>query len=400
MNAALYLNRFMTSFADYGLMFLIPLSVFQITDSASLAGLAFSIEYLVKVAAGPLTGSFVDRVPLVTLLNWVNGGRALTCVVCAVWLLLAPGMTPLVVLAVCNGVGYTVNFMAQETLLTDLVPKSLFSKVQAQVQSLEQVALVGSPMAAAGLLLWVSVPFLVVAISVLYAVSIALLAVGIGQRFLPPPPDHQVPLANSLKDNFRVGQAYLLRSGALRKVVASTFLINLIFATLLAIGAPVVVGVFEGTAADYAQLQAAGALAAVGVLLLLSRYSHWLTSTGWGRVSFVMMSVGGLVASLAQHYALFLLGAVLVLAFDGMFSVYIRTRRMEIIARRDYGKAMGLLMVVNNLSKPVSGLLVFALSGWLSVQQVLLLSTLMAIGCILGFRLLVASEPVPVLNQT
>lgn len=387
MNLSLYINRFLTAFADFGLMFLIPLYVFQTTGSAELSALVFSVEYLAKVLFGPIAGLISDRYSLVRLIAVANGSRAIMTFLAGLVLIEWPGLWPILVVALINGFGFTLNFMVQETLLTEVAPGRQFARVQARVQSLEQVALVSAPLVLAACLPWISyVGALWLTASVLL-IALILLWRGCRQQSFQPPPDRWLSLPDLLRTNLRVGHAYLVRSRPLQKVVLSTLLVNLIYGTLLAIGAPAVIGLFAKTEQSFASLQSLGAVASVIVLTVIAKWSDRLSPTRWGLMAFVAMGLGGLVAGLAPSYSVFVVGALLVLGFDGSFSFYIRTRRAEIIPRQDYGKAMGLLMVVNNLSKPLSGLFVLALLPWLSVLQVLLLMSGVAIVLTVSLRL-------------
>lgn len=401
MNHALYLNRFVTSFEEFGLMFLIPLFVFQSTGSAQLTGLAFMVEYLVKVFFSPVVGLFIDRYPLVKLMSRMNRVRAMVSLLVALSLmLLATAQAKMdsgldqtsifalvLVLAIVNGFGFALNFMAQETLLTELITREKFKKVQAQVQSLEQVALVTAPIVFSTALALIDFHWLLMSIAMTFVLANLLLIQGTKSVILQEPTDSSLSFKERLTANLSVGKLYLCQSKPLQRIVLSTFLINLIYGTFLAIGAPAVIGYFAKDVSSFAGLQTTGAIAAILVLMCVVRWSHRVMPTQLGFVAFVFMSTGGLIAGFASHFGMFVMGAMLILGFDGMFNVYIRTRRMEIIARKDYGKAMGLLMVVNNVSKPLSGLIVFGLSNWFSVLQILTFSTLIAIILIVSLRL-------------
>jgi MFS family permease len=401
MNTFLYLNRFATSFADFGLMFLIPLFVFQTTGSAQLTGLAFMAEYLVKVFFSPIAGLCVDRYPLVRLMTWMNRIRAMVSLFVAFSLMLVAAALEgasssvnqtivfilILILAMVNGFGFALNFMAQETLLTEIISPDRFKKAQAQVQSLEQVALVTAPIVFSTALTFIDFHWLLICVAIVFVLANLFLKRGTKGLLLHKPTDLDMAFKDRLKANLSVARQYLVHSKPLQRIVLSTFLINLIFGTLLAIGAPAVIGYFDKDASDFASLQTAGAVAAIGVLMGIVRLSHRFTPTQLGFVAFVFMSMGGLIAGTANQFEVFVLGSMLILGFDGMFNVYIRTRRMEVIARKDYGKVMGLLMVVNNVSKPLSGFVVFSLSYWFSVLEILIFSTVVAIILILSLRL-------------
>ncbi|KJZ11228.1 hypothetical protein TW85_17470 [Marinomonas sp. S3726] len=391
MNIYLYLNRFMTALADYGLMFLIPLFVFQTTQSAQLAGLAFTIEYLVKVFFSPVAGLLIDRYPLIKLMSLVNITRAFVSILVATGLFILDGQnsqvifTLVVLLSVFNGLGFAINFMAQESLLTQLIAPKYFAKVQAKVQSLEQTALVTAPIIFAAALSIAEFHWVLASFIFIFIIANLALIKGVKQDKLDGPSDRLLSLKQRLAANFSVGQSYLFKSKPLQRIVLSTFLLNIIYGTLLAIGAPAVIGYFGKEAASFASLQTAGALASILVLIMIVRLSDRTTPTQLGIIAFICVSLGGFISGFANSFELFVIGAMLILGFDGMFNIYIRTRRMEIIARKDYNKVMGLLMIVNNVSKPLSGFIVFSLGHWFSVLEILIFAT--AFASILTFSL-------------
>ena len=82
---------------------------------------------------------------------------------------------------------------------------------------------------------------------------------------------------------------------------------------------------------------------------------------------------------------------MVVVGFDKMFSVYIRVRRQAIIPVQDLGKTTGLVVMLNNLSQPLAGLLVGMFAGKAESRAVILALTvgmglMGALALILGRR--------------
>src|SRR5262249_50750460 len=82
-----------------------------------------------------------------------------------------------------------------------------------------------------------------------------------------------------------------------------------------------------------------------------------------GVIAYATIFVGGVLTGLASDASLYAAGFVLVIGFDKMYNVFIRTLRMRIIPRHDLGKTTGLIVMLNNLSQPLAGLLVTAFAG-------------------------------------
>ena len=79
-------------------------------------------------------------------------------------------------------------------------------------------------------------------------------------------------------------------------------------------------------------------------------------------------SVLGLGAGMAVYAA----GFLILQGFDKMYSVYIRSVRLRLIPPRDFGKTTGLVVMLNNLTQPLAGLVVALLAGFVEVETTIL----------------------------
>ncbi|KPY36814.1 Uncharacterized protein ALO48_01023 [Pseudomonas syringae pv. rhaphiolepidis] len=66
---AFFISLFLSRLADQILLFIVPLVVFQTTDSASWAGLAFFVESLPRFLAFPLCGALCDKYSPIRILH-------------------------------------------------------------------------------------------------------------------------------------------------------------------------------------------------------------------------------------------------------------------------------------------------------------------------------------------
>lgn len=61
-HTAFYSSLFLSRLADQILLFLVPLVVFQLTQSAAWSGAAFFAETLPRFSAFPVCGALCDRI--------------------------------------------------------------------------------------------------------------------------------------------------------------------------------------------------------------------------------------------------------------------------------------------------------------------------------------------------
>jgi hypothetical protein len=129
----------------------------------------------------------------------------------------------------------------------------------------------------------------------------------------------------------------------------------------LATSAAMVTGLHRRPDAFYAFVQTAGAIATIVILLLIARVR--IPRKALVIVSFLAIFAGGLLAGVSPSVWGYVAGFLLIVGFDKMFSVYIRSVRQAIIPAKDYGKTLGVVIMLNNLTQPLAGLLVGVFSG-------------------------------------
>lgn len=77
---AFFISLFLSRLADQILLFIVPLVVFQTTNSAAWAGLAFFVKWLPRYLAFPLCGALCDKYSPIKILPISQVYLALLCV--------------------------------------------------------------------------------------------------------------------------------------------------------------------------------------------------------------------------------------------------------------------------------------------------------------------------------
>ena len=94
-----------------------------------------------------------------------------------------------------------------------------------------------------------------------------------------------------------------------------------------------------------------------------------------GAAAFLIILSGGVLSGIGAGTAVYVVGYLFVIGFDKMFSIYLRTLRQRIIPPRDFGKTTGLIVMLNNLSQPLAGLIVALFSATFGLEPVILAIT-------------------------
>jgi MFS family permease len=371
---AFFFSLFLSRLADQILLFLVPLIVFQTTNSASWAGLAFFVETLPRFLAFPVCGAMCDRFAPIRLLHISQMYRAAVCAGAMALYVVFGGIFWLVLLSAICGVLTTQGIMAREVVMPHIFKDYRYGKTLSYSQIADQTGLVLGPLLAALSLEVCPWPGVVMGAALLFV--LADLAMREWQRsshvVLETFEQHRDVWVQPL----RIAFGHIRRCAELKKIICLAVGVNLIVGVTLASSAAMVIGSFGESKDFYAALQASGALVTIAILFGLARVS--LPLSVLGRVSYCAITLGALVTASGAASEVYLVGFLLVVGFDKMFNVYMRTIRQRVIPLRDFGKTVGVITLLNNLSQPLAGLLVGVLAASMGLRGVILMLALAA----------------------
>jgi len=366
---AFFTSLFLSRLADQILLFIVPLVVFQTTHSASWAGLAFFVETLPRFLAFPLCGALCDKYSPIRILHISQVYRALLCVLAMTLYAIFGGIGWLVVLSALCGVLTTQGIMAREVLMPYIFQHYSYTKTLSYSQIADQTGLVLGPLVAALMLelwawhwvvLWIAGLFLLADLSMLAWQRLSRITLEVFEQ-------HQDIWLQPL----RIAFGHIRSLADLKKIITLAVGVNLIVGVTLATSAAMVIGQYSADKQAYAALQAAGAVTTIVILFVLARVVLPLRILG--SVGYSMIAAGAFISALSQSLLGYVLGFLLIVGFDKMFNVYMRTIRQRVIPPQDFGKTVGVITLLNNLSQPLAGLLVALLAAPLGTQRVILL---------------------------
>lgn len=372
---AFFLSLFLSRLADQVLLFIVPLVVFQTTQSASWAGLAFFAESLPRFLAFPVCGALCDKYSPVTILHISQVYRAVICVVAMVLHGVFGGLGWVVALSAICGVLTTQGLMAREVLMPHVFPQYTYTKTLSYSQIADQTGLVLGPLVAALMLEAWAWPWVVLGVASVFL--LADLSMRAWQRLGRIAFQGFDPQQAVGRQSLKVAWGHILRLAALKKVITLAVGVNLVVGVTLATSAAMVIGQHGAGKDSYAALQTAGAVATIVVLFVLARVV--LSLRVLGGVGYCMIATGALITALSPSLFGYGVGFLLIVAFDKMFNVYMRTIRQQVIPPQDFGKTVGVMTLLNNLSQPLAGLLVALLASPMGAGHVILIVTVMAV---------------------
>ncbi|MBL8832330.1 MAG: MFS transporter [Rhodospirillales bacterium] len=380
MTRSFYISLFLSKLADQILLFLVPLVIYRLTGSVAWSGAAFFLETLPRYVAFPFCGILCDRVSPLRLLHLSQMLRAAAVFggVAGHWAF--GGIGWLIAISAICGVLTTQGVMSREVILPQMLRGQRFEKVLSYTQIADQLGSVLGPLAGAALLdVWAW------ELVVLFAGGLFLGADGAIHHWrratnpaLAPPETARAnwfaPLA--------VAARHIWRLPGLGEVIVLAAGVNLVYGAMVATAAAMVVGTLGGTDSDFALLQAASAVASVAILLFVAHAPIRIEILGVA--AFVLILAGGVLSGIAGTMPVYFAAYLLVMGFDKMFSVFMRTLRQRLIPPRDFGKTTGLVVMLNNLSQPLAGLIVavFAAGFGLGAVLVAIAAAMGALGAV------------------
>lgn len=369
---AFFVSMFLSRLADQILLFIVPLIVFQTTQSVSWAGLAFFAESLPRFLSFPICGALCDKFSPIRILHISQVYRAVMCIAAVVLFMIFGGIYWIVALSAVCGVLTTQGIMAREVVMPYIFKHYTYTKTLSYSQIADQTGLVLGPLIAALMLEVWAWHWVVLAIAVLFL--LADLAMLFWQRTsavtLETFEQHHDVWLNPL----RIAFGHIRNLAELKKIIGLAVGVNLIIGVTLATSAAMVIGEYSAGKDYYAWLQAAGAVTTIIILFFLARVT--LPLRVLGSVSYTLIAAGAFITALSPTVWGYIVGFLLIVGFDKMFNVYIRSIRQQVIPARDFGKTVGVITLLNNLSQPLAGLLVALLAAPVGTQQVILLLAL------------------------
>ncbi|MFI0976600.1 MFS transporter [Streptomyces sp. NPDC021093] len=365
-------SRMFSTVGDQLLQFAVPLIVYTATGSVSLAGLAFMVEWLPRLFSLPVAGLLTDRFGGRRVYTVADGLRAVACALTLLALFRWPAHTfawTAALMAVC-AFCYAQAFIALESTVPDLVPEKDLAKAQSVLQVINSGAGVFGPALGGVLLIWIPPTHLLSVAGAMFAVSaLGVLALkGIGSQASRD----AGAVRRSVSDDLRVGVRSLTAKPVLLSLVGVSMVVNLMVGLAVATGAALTVGHFKQDDSVFASLQMAVGVLSIAAFVLMPWLLRRVSVYRIGAVAFVVSAVGGVLMGAAPTFPAYVLGYGLCIGLCGLFNVFIRLERLHWIEPEERGRVISLIVLLNQSTMPMAGLLVAVVGGWLPVQTLFL----------------------------
>ena len=369
-----FISIFFSRLADHILLFLVPLVVYKITGSASISGFAFFIETLPRFIWFPIAGILSAYISPFKLLNSSQLMRFIVVILGLIGYYFYESYYWLIAISAIVGILTTQGEISREVIIPQIFKSYPLQKVFSFTQLSDQLGMVLAPLLAVLLLSFLSWDNIVAITAVLFLIAdIALKLWWKHSSFI-----FKVKKIKSMKiiDDLKIGLRHIFMIPRLLPLIVLAFSINLILGALLASAIPIFTGTFGESQSAYASLQVMGIVATMIVLLITAKFTFRLKTMGI--LSFGFMSIGAFLTGISDTSILYVIGYILIVGFDKMFNIFSRTFRAKIIPEKDFGKTIGLIVLFNNISQPIAGLIIAVYANIVSIQTIVLYISIFA----------------------
>ncbi|MCM2411160.1 MFS transporter [Streptomyces sp. RKAG290] len=374
-------GRGLAALGDQFLLFAIPLLAFKLTGSASQTGLIFLVEWLPRVIFLPVAGVFADRIRSYILYTGSDIFRsALALTVFALMLLMPEGkFFTLCVLAAGMSVAGAQSYVALEATLPRFVPMDQMVRAQSIIQGTEQTSEVVGPVLAALLAAAMPTTSLLAVIGVVYGLT-TLNTLSL-RRWLRAEAlagnTAERTTVHSVVTGIGEGVTTLLKLPAILGLVGLTMTVNLMVGVGMATSAATTVGVFDQPDKYYAALSAGAGIVGILTFFAVPSLMKRLNPFAALMTSYSLICLGGIGVGLANTFTQYAVSYAILLGMVGFVNVVIRTERVRRIPREHFAKTIAIIILLNQLSLPIAGLLVTLFTTSFSPQSI-------ALGSVIG----------------
>lgn len=382
------LSRFVAALADQILLFAVPLIILKTTGSVVYSGLAFAIEWTPRLLLLPFTGTIADLIDVNKLYRFGDGARMVTVFAIGIllyfnaienvfWVLSAM----MAILAICN----SLVFIGLESTLSKNIPTSDMPKAQSYLQACDQLSQVLGPALAALLIAFMPMTSLLFISSVCFLIS---LINALNMPTLKAKSSTRKIQLSDFLSTLNIATRIIGNNPILIQLMSLTWIINIVYGSFLVLVPALVVKHFELEESIFGVLQTTSAVFTITLFSFVPYILKRIGLIGIAWIASIGLFSGALLASTSSLFLLTAIGVICVFSSDGLFNVYIRSLRAQIIPKEHFGKTTGFIIMCNNLSIPLSGLAVAKLAAHYDPRESLLILSLFATSLYIAVNLI------------
>lgn len=353
--------RFLSLSADFMVQFSIPIVVYQMTESVAFSGLAFFFEWLPRIILLPILGKYVDI--------FSNQNQLFSVDIIRISLLLMVGLANSLVtfiillslFSIINGYAYLVV----ERSVRSFSKGSRSGNAQAKLQAADSVAQVAGPAIAGSVLSFYD-------FNVVIGIGVVLFLLGmlvINKIIF----SETIQTVHTIDNDVRfLAFKILFQSKKLIRLTLLTMMINLVEGITLIVLPAVILEKYNGMPWGIGGLVGLATACSAIVLYSLSYLLKYIKLKMLAIFSGALMLICSVVLGFSNGMSLFAVAFIGFIIGRTVFTVYMRTERMNIIPIEHLGKTIAIMISFILLPMPLAGATAGLLGGVLDPQSIIL----------------------------
>jgi len=377
------LSRLIAALSDQFILFAIPLLIYRKTESISLAGAAYIIEWIPRLISPLVSGALVDSFCSRKVAVVSDGIRCALCLIAYSLFVFIPSAPFWIFASIAGAIGlfYETSYLAFDVSLTRTSKTEDLPKVQSLIQSAEQLAFILGPGLAVAIASIASLQFLFLFASALFFIA----------AYLTSHTDQvgSVKDVNSLSSavaSLREGCRKIISQPLLRKLSLVCFLQNVAVGLCLSMSPGYLQEHFGMKESAFGILSMLAGCASLVMFLTLPRILKFSGMWALCATAVITSPLALALMGLSNHYIPYYIGFASLVVVDGCLSIILRTTRATIVPSQNLAAVVSAMIFFLNVAFPLGGALVGVFTPVLG-GQALLLSVAGAWALALGFLL-------------
>ena len=364
-------SRFLAALGDQFMMFAVPLIILKFTGSIQWPALAFAIQWLPRLIFLPVAGQVADRVNVSKLFILVDGMRVITALLAVLFTFTEPTKVfwILSIAMAFLSLLQSIVFIGMEATVPRQMGPNEMPKAQSLLQSTDQLSQILGPALAGIAVSFFSIKFVLLFGAALFLASL------INSFRLPivsPLKVKKEKLSKLFYSSYTDGFKIILKEKMLIQLMSLTWVFNIVYGSILILTPAIIIQTLQGTDRTYGLVQTIAAFVTIVALILAPKIVRKFGLLTLGGLALFLMPIGAMLST-TKSLVILIIGVAIVMAADALFNVYIRTLRAMIIPKDIFGKVTALIIMINNSSLPIVGVVISFLAISFSHQEILFL---------------------------
>jgi len=363
------LSRLIAALSDQFILFAIPLLIYRKTESISLAGVAYIIEWIPRLISPLMSGALVDSFCSRKVAVISDGIRCALCLVAYSLFVFIPTAPFWIFASIAGAIGlfYETSYLAFDVSLTRTSKTEDLPKVQSLIQSAEQLAFIVGPGLAVAIASVASLQFLFLFASGLFFVAAFLTSLTnqVGSV------NEMSTLSNAIA-SLREGFRKVATQPLLRKLSLICFLQNVAVGLCLSLSPGYLQEHFGLKESAFGMLSMLAGIASLVLFLILPRILKSLGMWGLCATAVIASPLALALMGMSQHYVPYYIGFASLVVVDGCLSIVLRTTRATLVPSQNLGAVISAMIFFLNVAFPLGGAFVGLFIPVLGGQALLL----------------------------